>query len=264
MTSQQFLPDERGKWLKSAWYRFGRMAVQAYAGCMFNMDVKYQAPLTPGPKILAANHPSTSDPILMTTLAREPVRILIIETLYKIPLIGASLKWCGHIRVSRCNGKAALEEGIRRLNAGQTLGIFPEGEISPGEGRFQRSHTGVARLAVSSGAPVIPIGIYLDASKLKHIDTPVDGTHETGTWYTHGAYSVTVGAPMHFRGDPEDRPHMRAITDEIMRKIAALSTESARRMVIPRPHTFIPAPNLFLPALIGLIYRALSIAGRMI
>ena len=183
---------------RQAWFEAGRTIAKTYAWLMFRMDVSYQAPIPAGPKILAANHPCTIDPVMMTTLVPEPVSILILETLFKVPLFGASLKLAGHIRVDECNGKASLEEGLRHLKAGRTLGIFPEGVITPLGEELLPAHTGVARLAISSGAPVIPVGIYLDDRYIYHTNNKVQGEMEVGTWYFHGPYTMTVGEPMTF------------------------------------------------------------------
>ncbi len=56
----------------------------------------------------------------------------------------------------------------------------------------------VARLALSTGAPVIPVGIGLDRARIHLIETLVDGAIEVGTWYFGGPYAMTVGEPLHF------------------------------------------------------------------
>jgi len=111
------------------WYQTGRLLAKGYARLAFNPDIEIRTPIPDEAKILAANHPSTVDPVMMTTLTREPVGILISETLFKVPLLGTSLSWGGHITVQPDNGKACLEEASQRLQAGQTVGIFPEGAI---------------------------------------------------------------------------------------------------------------------------------------
>jgi 1-acyl-sn-glycerol-3-phosphate acyltransferase len=215
---------------KQMWFEAGRTFAKIYAWLMFKMDVRYQARIAPGPKILAANHPSTIDPVMMTTLVPEPVSILILETLFKVPLFGASLKFSGHIRVNACNGKASLDEGLRRLQEGDTLGIFPEGVITPTGSEPLRAHTGVARLAIASGKPVIPIGIYLDPRYICRTESKVKGEIEIGTWYFHGPYAMTVGEPMTFSGDAEDRDYVRGVAEQIMQRVAVLTAESAWRV----------------------------------
>ncbi len=230
-------------WPRKLWYHTGRLIVKLISHLLYKMDVKYECSIPTGSKILAANHPCTVDPILMTSLVPELVSILILETLFKVPVVGASLRASGHIRVNLDNGKEALAQGIEKLKQGQTVGIFPEGIISPLEGGFHRPRTGVARLALSSGAPVIPIGIALDPARVRQVITTVKGQPEVGTWYSSGPYAMTVGEPMFFKGDPEDRRYVQYVAEQIMQRIAALAEASAARiresaalpLIIPNP-----------------------------
>ena len=213
------------------WYEMGRAIVNLYSRLMFDLNVHYKSKLPAGAKILACNHPSTDDPILLTLVTPEQMSILITERLFKVPICGPSLRLTGHIEVLLENGRPALEEGIRALNEGRTVGIFPEGTISPACGGGCPSHTGVARLALSSGAPVIPVGIALEPSRLWRRNTTVDGNIDMAAWYLSGPYAITVGEPLAFSGDPNDRQLGRAVTDQVMQQIAALSAESAHRIL---------------------------------
>ena len=115
-------------------------------------------------------------------LIGEPMSILITESCFKLPGLGAFLRAAGHVPVVSGSGKAALDEGIRLLRAGRTVGIFPEGVLSPldqlGRGGCYAPHTGVARLALATGAPVIPVGISLDPARIVFRDTLIDGVTE--------------------------------------------------------------------------------------
>ena len=130
----------------------GHRVAGLYGKSLLSMDVEWQAPLPGGPKIIAANHPSTTDPFLLMGLIGEPMSILITEACFKLPGLGAFLRTAGHVPVVSGSGKAALDEGVRLLRAGQTVGIFPEGALSPlaqlGCGGCAPAHTGVARLAL--------------------------------------------------------------------------------------------------------------------
>lgn len=216
--------------LGRAWFELGRAIAHVYTWGMFKMDVHYRRSIPAGPKILAANHPSTIDPVVMTLLVPEPVSILILDTLFKVPLVGASLRLSGHIRVDDGKGKESIEEGLRYLEQGRTVGIFPEGIITPPGGGKLCGHTGVARLAIASGLPIVPIGIHLDPGYVYQTQSKVKGEAKIGTWYVHGPYMVTVGEPMTFRGKVEDRDYVRGVTEEIMAQVTGLANESARRM----------------------------------
>jgi 1-acyl-sn-glycerol-3-phosphate acyltransferase len=211
-------------------YRSGRRVVDAYARLMFAMDIVQHAPLPEGPKIIAANHPTTTDPFLLTILERDQMSILISETLFKVPVFGRYLRQAGHVPVVAGNGRAAFEGARQLLEAGRTIGIFPEGTISPLDGGFHNAHTGAARLALSTGAIVIPVGIHLQRERIRLIETEVDGEIEVGTWYLRGPYAMTMGEPMHFAGDVEDREYIRSVSDQIMRRIIHLAGQGGQRM----------------------------------
>ncbi len=213
-----------------AWFELGRAIVSLYTSLFFHLDIHYKAVLPPGPKILVANHPSTIDPILLTLVVPEQTCILITERLFKVPIVGRSLRLTGHIEVLLENGRRALEEGLRFLAKGRTLGVFPEGVISPPEGGCARHHTGAARLALQSGAPVIPVGIALEPRCLWRRETTVRNLTDTAAWYFSGPYAITVGEPVTFQGNVEDRECVQAVTGQIMDLTNALSLESTRRV----------------------------------
>ena len=220
--------------LQQAWYSMGRIAVASYAEFALQMNISRHAPLPKGPKIIAANHPTTTDPVLITQVTSEPIHILITEMCFKVPVVGKSLRMAGHIPVVVGNGRAAFDEAIQLLRDGKTIGIFPEGALSPLDGGAYHPHTGIARMALMAGVPVIPVGIHVECDGIKFIETTVDGKTETARWYLRGPYGMTVGEPMHFEGDVEDRQYVRSVSDRIMQHIACLSRESARRIGAPQ------------------------------
>ncbi len=130
------------------WYHLGRSLVAEYARWILKADIRQAAPLPEGPKILVANHPSTTDPAWVSVLVPEQATILIKEILFQVPLFGRSLRLSGHIPVGPGTGSRALEKAADLVRAGRTVVVFPEGEISPRKGGFQKAHTGAARLAL--------------------------------------------------------------------------------------------------------------------
>ena len=213
-----------------AWFEVGRSMAALYSSLFFDLDLHYRSVLPAGPKILVANHPSTIDPVLLTLVVPEQTSILITERLFKVPLFGRSLRLTGHIEVLLENGRPAMEESIRFLKQGRTLGVFPEGDISPAEGGCARPHTGAARLALLSGAPVIPVGIALEPHRLWRRVTTVRGMTDTAAWYLSGSYFITIGSPVTFQGNVEDRECVHSVTDQIMQLIDVVTAESSRRL----------------------------------
>jgi 1-acyl-sn-glycerol-3-phosphate acyltransferase len=221
--------------LKETVFGLMRVLINSYARVMFRMDVQWYAPLPEGGKILAPNHPSTTDPFLVAALVSENPRILIDETLFKVPVLGTALRLMEHVPVIEGHGRIAYETAKWLLKTGHTVVLFPEGQISPVEGGFRAAHTGVARLALETGVPVVPVGIDLDRSRIRMLETKVQGNDEEGTWYLDGPYAMTVGQPLWLRGDVTDRTYVRTLSGRLMHRIAHLADQSARRLAITQP-----------------------------
>jgi 1-acyl-sn-glycerol-3-phosphate acyltransferase len=215
--------------LQNLWYQVGRSIVCFYVRQVMRADVYQDAPFPPGAKIIAVNHPSTNDPAFVTILSREHMTILIKETVFKVPLFGRSLRMSGHVPVVAGKGRAALEEGVRLLRAGRTVMIFPEGEISTDKGE-KKAHTGVARLALATGVPVVPVGISLDCRRRKLIYSKIGGEIEPSSWYLRGPYAMTVGEAICFDGSQDDHEQVRAVTGHIMRRISNLRERGEIRL----------------------------------
>lgn len=211
-------------------YLASRPLVRTYTGTMLKMDVCHHNRLPAGAKIVAANHPSTTDPFFVASMLRQQSFILINELLFNVPLLGEYLRRSGHIPVCAGKGQAAVDAALERLRQGCTVMIFPEGALSPEDGGFHQARTGVARLALLSGAPVVPVGIHLSRERIRAIPSTVRGEVEVGRWYLRGPYSMTVGQPLHFSGSADDRALVRASADRVMHQIIELARESELRM----------------------------------
>lgn len=176
-----------------------------------------------GGAILASNHLAVIDSfVLPLVLDREIVFIGKSEyftgTGLKGRLKAGFFRGVGTIPVDRSGGKAseaALNTGLRRLNDGGLFGIYPEGTRSP-DGRLYRGKTGVARLALESGAPVIPIAM-VGTDIAQPIGRTIPKPLRIG---------VVAGEPLDFsryKGMENDRFILRAVTDEIMYALMSLS-----------------------------------------
>ncbi|HSV85797.1 MAG TPA: lysophospholipid acyltransferase family protein [Levilinea sp.] len=204
--------------------------VLSYTGVMLKMDVQKHKPFPQGAKIIAVNHPSTTDPFFIASMLRQQSFILITELLFQVPLLGAYLRRAGHIPVQAGKGKEAIDRAVELLKRGRTVVIFPEGGISPLEGGFHRARTGVARIALMSKAPVIPVGIHLERKRLHATCSTVRGQVEYGYWYARGPYNITTGAPLYFSGSVDDHAHVRLVADRIMHHIIELAHKSKERL----------------------------------
>jgi len=211
-------------------YRVGRIMIQSYAKLMLKMDVHWRTSLPAGPVLFAANHPSTTDPILLHLISKKPMSVMINSKVFSIPFLGAYMRKMDQICVSPGQGEKVLEQARQTLKAGRSVTIFPEGLISPAGGHFNPPRSGAARLALSSGVPVIPIGIYLSDKGCRHIPATFEGEPDIVTWYLRGPYAITIGKPMHFHGDVNDKDFVRKVSKNIMQSIRALALDSQRRV----------------------------------
>ena len=212
-------------------YKAGRIVIGGYARLMLKLDVHWHDQLPEGPVLYAANHPSTTDPIFIHLISRQPISVMINSKIFTIPVLGAYMRKMRQIEVIRGKEQSdkVLKQAVRTLAAGRSVVIFPEGAISPPDG-FAPVHSGVARLALQSGVPVVPIGIHLRDENCKRVPTTLEGKPDVITWYLHGPYSITVGKPLHFQGDANDRPTVKSIAENVMGQIRGLARESKLRM----------------------------------
>jgi 1-acyl-sn-glycerol-3-phosphate acyltransferase len=121
----------------------------------------------------------------------------------------------GQVPVDRSGGRrseAALITGLKVLAEGDCLGIYPEGTRSP-DGRLYKGRTGIARLAIESGAPVIPVAMS-NTDKIQPTGKVIPNLHRVG---------MQFGKPMYFDGDSTDLLYLRDVTDQIMNVIQAMS-----------------------------------------
>jgi 1-acyl-sn-glycerol-3-phosphate acyltransferase len=179
-------------------------------------------PLTGG-AILASNHLSFSDSFFLPLVIRRRVTFLAKSDYFtghglKGRLTAGFFKGVGQLPVDRSGGRAsevALGTGLRVLGRGELLGIYPEGTRSP-DGRLYRGKTGVARMALESKVPVLPVAM-IDTDKVQPIGRIVPRIRRVG---------VVIGRPLDFSrydGMEDDRLVLRSITDEIMYELMRLS-----------------------------------------
>ena len=177
-----------------------------------------------GPAILASNHLAVIDSFFLPLLIDREVAFIGKSDYFtgkgvKGWAVKSFMTAVGTIPVDRSGGRAsqaALQAGIDRLRAGELFGIYPEGTRSP-DGRLYRGKTGVARVALATGAPVVPVAM-IGSNLAQPIGQAVPSTrHRVG---------IVIGEPMDFTrytGLENDRFVLRSITDEIMYCLMALS-----------------------------------------
>ena len=214
-------------------YGISWLLLRAYALMMLRLDIARHCALPSGPLIFVANHPSATDPFLIHMISHKQLNVLITAKAFAVPFFGAFLRRVQEIPVPLKQGSSALEQAQRHMDRGRSVAIFIEGLISPLEGGFNPPHSGAARLALSSGNPVVPVGIFLRRDRCTNIRASISGEPSQARWFLRGPYAITVGLPTRFEGDCEDREHVRRISEVIMASISRLAHESELRIRCP-------------------------------
>jgi 1-acyl-sn-glycerol-3-phosphate acyltransferase len=183
-----------------------------------------------GAAILASNHLSFSDSFFIPVAV--PRRVTFIAKAEYFDAGGLKGLWnkafyarfAGAVPVDRSGSRnattAALEGAMGVLERGGLFGIYPEGTRSP-DGRLYRGRTGIAEIALRTGAPIIPIGII----GTDHIQPPGKKMPRLGR------VTIRIGAPLDLtEAKSLVKPALvrRAITDEVIEQIQKLSGQEYR------------------------------------
>ena len=176
-----------------------------------------------GPVILASNHLAVADSFYLPLVVRRRITFLAKSEYFTGKgLKGRAMAWfytvAGQVPIDRADAdsaQASLVTAERILSSGKLLGMYPEGTRSP-DGRLYKGKTGLARLALETGVPVIPVAM---------IGTDVVNPPGTKMW-RFGRVEVRFGRPMdfsRFEGLAGNRFIERAVIDEVMYELMKLS-----------------------------------------
>jgi 1-acyl-sn-glycerol-3-phosphate acyltransferase len=174
-----------------------------------------------GPVILAANHASYLDPMLVGAGIRRQVNYLARDTLFPVPVVGTLLRYWKVVPVDREGGGAAgLRTVLTRLAEGGVILMFPEGTRTH-DGQLQPPRLGIGLVVIKSTAPVVPVRVF--------------GTYEAFgrhlRWPRRHPLAVLYGRPLAFtelRTEAKKSPQAelkgiyREIAQDIMAAIAGL------------------------------------------
>ncbi len=185
-----------------------------------------------GPAILAANHASALDGIVLAyVVARQrsrPTRYLVAAEFFARRFHGFWLRTFKQIPIHRGTGDTgALDEAVATVRSGAVAGIFPEGTVNPDPGGpMLRGRTGVARIALAAGAPVVPVGIWGTQARWPR----------TGLTFRRPfrpAVALAFGPPIEPEGDPSSLDDIQGFTALVMTRIAERT--AAARDLAERP-----------------------------
>jgi 1-acyl-sn-glycerol-3-phosphate acyltransferase len=179
-----------------------------------------------GAAILASNHLAVADSLFLPLMVRRRITFLAKQEYFTEPGLKGWAKrmffgGTGNVPIDRTPGssaaQAALDTGVRILREGKLLGIYPEGTRSP-DGRLYKGKTGMARMALESRVPVLPVAM-IGTNEINRIGS--------ARWrIKRGVIVVRIGAPIDFsryHGMAGDRFVERSMTDEVMYALMELS-----------------------------------------
>ena len=209
-------------------YRAVEIIVRPILKALVKRDWRGQENLrTAGGAIVAVNHTSWADPLMVAHFVNDsgrPARFLAKYEVFKVPVLGAILKSAGQIPVRRGSTDAvkSLRAAIEAVNSGECVVIYPEGTLTRDKNLWpMSSKTGIARVALITGAPVIPVAQW--------------GAHEVLPPYSgkpslfpRKTIKVWAGTPVDLddlRGEPMTNALLREATDRIMVAVTNLLAE---------------------------------------
>lgn len=170
-----------------------------------------------GPALIVSNHQSILDPPVIGGAARRQIYFLAKAELFRIPMFGSLIRAL-HARPVRREGSdpGALRTAAQLLGEGKALLVFPEGTRSL-NGRLGEGKPGVGMLAVTSGAPVVPV----------YVSGTLEALPKGSAWPRRSQVSVSFGPALHFkpRNGADRKERYREAALEMMRGIAELKEQ---------------------------------------
>ncbi|BAS27627.1 lysophospholipid acyltransferase family protein [Limnochorda pilosa] len=195
-------------------YGILKPVVKAFLWRLFRIQVEGVERIpSQGPAILAANHVSWVDAILVAALADRPVYFVAKQELFRIPVLGFILRRV-YLLEARRDGRdqAVLRRALQALREGNLVGLFPEGHRSR-TGRLQEARGGAALLALHAAAPVVPVGV-----------SGADQVYEKGWFWHRRPVRVLVGHPVDLGGRRIGRVGREEIAEASGRIMGAISS----------------------------------------
>lgn len=171
-----------------------------------------------GPYIVASNHINWKDPPVVSLALAIPIRWMAKVEVFRWFVVGFLLRGIGSIAVRRGESdRRAMVTGLRVLEKGLPLGVFPEGHRSE-DGRLLRGRPGIGLLAERTNALIVPCGITgTPTARFRLI--------------RRREVEISFGPPFRVSDlPPEERTDHQAVADAVMRRIAAQLPEAMRGM----------------------------------
>lgn len=215
--------------MNNKWYWFFKSILLGPALRVYNRpEIEGQEHIpAEGPALLVSNHQAVMDSFYLPLLCPRQITFPAKQEYFTTPgLVGSIQKWffssVGQIPLDRSSGDAAasLMKAARTvLDRGDLFGIYPEGTRSP-DGRIYKGRTGMARIALETGVPIIPVAMI-----------GTRNANPIGSWVPRPAkVKVVIGEPIDAAAvvaeaglDPSTHEAARALTDHVMRVLCQLT-----------------------------------------
>jgi 1-acyl-sn-glycerol-3-phosphate acyltransferase len=225
------------------WYRLAVLIIRPLMWLLFRHDFAGREQLRRnGGCIVAVNHISYVDPfavaLFVHTSGRRP-RFMAKHSVFRIPLLGRIVSGARQIPVFRETADAgkALSAAVAAVENGQCVVIYPEATVTKDPDLWpMAAKTGVARLALMTGAPVIPVGQWGAQAAL--------GLDKRPHLFPRKTLSVHAGPPVdltRWNGAEPTAEVLRAVTGAVMREVSAIVGEL--RGETPPEEPFVPRPR---------------------
>jgi 1-acyl-sn-glycerol-3-phosphate acyltransferase len=206
-------------------YKIAAMVVKPLMRTWFRIRLEGQEHIPEtGPVILASNHRSNMDPVLLASAVERPVAFMAKAELF-VPPLGWIMRWIGQFPVRR---GGIDREALRRTDAvlarGSMLGLFPEG--TRGDGTFSAVHPGLAYIVVRQGCPVLPVVIF-----------GTERVRRRFGWLPFASpVRIVIGPPIDLPRAASDRAGRRAASEVLQQRLrafrAAVAAESSGGAVV--------------------------------
>ncbi|KHO63337.1 MULTISPECIES: lysophospholipid acyltransferase family protein [Thermoanaerobacter] len=197
-------------------YRILRFIAISILKIFYSLEVKHEKHLPEGACIFVANHQSLLDPVVVACSVKRPVIFLASSELYKSRFLKYFLKIDKAIPIKKNSPDInAIKQALFRLKEGNSIGLFPEGGISP-TGKVEKMYEGAMYLAYKSERPIVPVAIK--------------GTREIlpfGKYFPKfkGKIEVKIGEPIYPNLNIDIKMEIVELRDKVMKNILAMLEE---------------------------------------
>jgi 1-acyl-sn-glycerol-3-phosphate acyltransferase len=196
-------------------YRLAKALLSRPLRRAYDIEVDGDDRLPDGPVVLAANHRSFMDSIFLALVVDRAVSFLAKSEYFDRRRTAWIFRSTGQIPLRRGNltgARRAIDDALRVLDRGGVVGVYPEGTRSR-DGKLHRGNLGPARLAATSGAPIVPVGLL----GTEQVQAPDQRLPRLGQ-----PVAVRFGDPIRLRPSENHRAQLRDATDGLMADIADL------------------------------------------